>query len=100
VAMLGALYGRANANGAAVASARNRVRRGLAASCGIPHDASDDSIARMMASRFGAGEREVLNVLSASVRAEQDPALTSEDALKLTQELQRLSALVDRPQRT
>ncbi len=98
--MLGALYGRATANGAAVASARNRFRRGLAASCGIPHDASDDSIARMMASRFGAGEREVLNVLSASARAEQDPALTSEDTLKLTQELQRLSALVDRPQRT
>jgi hypothetical protein len=94
IEMLGALYGRANANGAAVASARNRFRRGMTASCGIPHDAPDDTIAGLMASKFGLDERELLNVLTASSRAERDPALTSEEALKLTQELQRLGRAV------
>ena len=95
--MLGALYGRGHANGAAVTSARNRFRRSMAAICGIPHDASDDTMAGMMASRFGVDAREVTDVLNASAGAERDTALTGEDALKLTQQLQKLTAVMSRP---
>lgn len=96
IEMLGALYGRADANGAAVTSAHRRCRRSVAVSCGIPHDASDDTIAKTVASRFGVDEREVVHVLEAAVRAERDPALRAEEALKLTQQLQRLSAFASR----
>jgi len=97
IEMLGALYRRANANGAAVTSARTRFSRTMAASCGIPYDAADETIARLMMSRFAMDEREVLNVLNASARAERDPALTAEDALTLTQQLQRLTGVVSPP---
>lgn len=96
IEMLGALYRRADANDAAMTSANRRFRRNVAASCGIPHDAADDIIAGVMASRFGADEREVLGVLAAYGRARGDRHLTNEDALKVTQELQRLSELVSR----
>lgn len=94
--MLGALYRQADANDAAMTSANRRFRRNVAASCGIPHDAADDIIAGVMASRFGADERKVLGVLAAYGRARGDRHLTNEDALKVTQELQRLSELVSR----
>jgi hypothetical protein len=97
IEMLGALYGRGDANGAAVTSARNRFRRSVTASCGIPHEASDDAMAGMMASRFGVDARAVSNVLGASARAERETALTSQDALKLTQQLQKLTAVLSRP---
>lgn len=92
--MLGALYRRAGANGAAVASARTRLTRTVSSACGMPHDAGDDAIARAVASKTGASLGEIIDILAASDRARRDPALTEAEALKLTRRLQLHTAAV------
>ena len=86
--MLGALYRRAGATGAAVASARSRLTRTVATACGMPHDAGDDAIARAVVSKTGADLVEMIDLLAASGRAQGDPALTEDEALDLTRRLQ------------
>ena len=97
IEMLGALYQRAGAASAAVAAARARLRRTIAAAQGIPADSADDVVARAVAMRSGAEAADVIGVLLAAERAARDPDLNGAEALKLTRRLQQLTDAVARP---
>jgi hypothetical protein len=85
------LYRRAGAAPAAVAAARARLKRTVAATQGIPADSPDDAIAKAIASRSGADVREALDVLSAADRAVRDARVNADEALELTRRLQQLT---------
>ena len=91
VDMLRALYKRAGAAGAAVATARSRLVRTVVLACGIPADSTDDVFGRAVATKIRTSAAGVADLLGASARAARDPQLPSADALKLTQRLQRLT---------
>jgi hypothetical protein len=97
IEMLGALYQRAGAASAAVAAARARLRRTIAAAHGIPSDSPDDAVAKAVATRSGVDAGEVIGVLSAADRATRDAGLKGAEALKLTRRLQQLTEAVARP---
>ena len=92
VDMLGALYKRARARHAAVAAARTRLRRMLAATCGVPAASTDDALARAAASTLGIGAGAIAELLAESERAAADPGLDAPRALDLTRRLQALAA--------
>jgi hypothetical protein len=91
IEMLGALYRRAGAAPAAVAAARARLRRTIAAAQGIPADSPDDAIARAVATRTGVDIREVLDILVAAERAIRARDLSAAEALRLSRRLQLFS---------
>lgn len=95
--MLRALYQRAGASPAAVSAARTRLQRVAASACGIPIDSPGDVFAKAISAKGGVQAEEVLTTLAASARAERDPGLKAAEALKLTQQLQRLTATITRP---
>lgn len=90
--MLRALYKRAGASAAALAAARKRLQRATALAAGIPIDSPDDMVARTIAAKTGANQRDVLELLETTRHAAVDPA----QALRLTQELQGLTLSVSR----
>ena len=92
VEMLGALYQRSQAPAAAVAAARARLRRTLAATCGVPAGSDDESLARAAAARLGGQADEIADLLATSEQAGADPDLGVQRALKLTRELQGWTA--------
>jgi len=92
IEMLLALYKRGGAAGAAVAAARARVRRTASAVCGVPHDASDEVLARTVSSRFPVDRAEVERLLAQSESATRRAALPAAEALDLARRLQQLAA--------
>jgi hypothetical protein len=92
VDMLGALYKRARARHAAVAAARMRLRRMLAATCGVPAASTDDALARAAASTLGTDAGAIAELLAESERAAADPGLDAPRALDVTRRLQALAA--------
>jgi hypothetical protein len=96
VDMLGTLYRRAGAASAAVAAARMRLRRTVAAAHGIPADSPDATMARAIATRTGADESEALDVLAAAAADAVDPHVGADAALKLSQRLQQFTESVRR----
>ena len=90
--MLGTLYGRARARQAAVHAARTRLRRAIAATCGIPLASDDETLARAAGARMGSDEALTAQLLADAARAAGDPDLEQEQALALARRLQELSA--------
>jgi len=92
VEMLGALYKRAAARNAAVATARGRLRRTVISSCGLPAHSADSAIARAAAARAAVEPDVVEALLAESGRAAADPGLDAARALELTRRLQVMTA--------
>ncbi len=89
--MLGALYARAGAHRAAVAAALTRLTRAATVATGVPHDSSDDVIARAVASRTGVDPADVSARLAGARRAQHDPAVDPAAAIEIVSQLQRLT---------
>ena len=92
VEMLGALYQRAGAPASAVAAARARLRRSLAAACGVPATSDDSALARTAAAKIGSHAEAIGDLLAEAERASIDPELDPKRALALTRDLQSWSA--------
>ena len=91
IEMLLALYRRAGAAAAAVATARARFKRAVTSACGLPVDTADDALSRAAAGRIGVGAGEVADLLAASERARHDPNLAPAEALEHIRQLQTLT---------
>ncbi|HVL67076.1 MAG TPA: DUF4350 domain-containing protein [Vicinamibacterales bacterium] len=92
IEMLQALYRRADAAPAAVASALHRFRRALTMVAGVPGTAADDVAARAAAAKLGLTASDVLQLLEESRRAAGEPRVEETAALALTARLQELIA--------
>lgn len=92
VEMLGTLYSRAGARQAAVDAARTRLRRTIAATCGVPVANDDETLARSAAARLHSDAAPIAQVLAAADQAARDHTLGKEDAMGLTRRMQELSA--------
>lgn len=89
VETMGGLYRRAGAAQAAVASARQRLRRSLGSACGLASDCTDHQLAQAAAARLGTGDTTRLeDLLSASESASRAHSLPATDALALVRQLQ------------
>lgn len=94
VESMGALYQRARATAGAVSTVRARVRRSIAAACGLPLAVDDEHLSRVAAIRTGiAGER-LQKALANSASAAIDADLKPESATRTVQELQHLAVAV------
>jgi hypothetical protein len=87
---MGGLYERAQAAPAAIGTIRERVRRRLLDTLGLPVSTSDERLASAAAERL-ALDPDVLAVLSRARAAEADAALTPAQAVGLATELQALA---------
>jgi hypothetical protein len=74
VETMGGLYQRAGIAQAAVASAAHRLRRGLAASSGLPADARDEQLAAAAEGRMGFSRESLVALLREADDAAREPA--------------------------
>jgi Domain of unknown function (DUF4350) len=91
VDMLGALYRRAHARQAAVHAARLRLRRAIAAACGVPAATEDETLARAAAARLHTDAAGIGALLAEADAAAGQPDLSTARALDLMQRLQKLT---------
>ena len=89
--MLGTLYRRSGARGAAVAAARARLDRAVTTASGVPHDSPDEMFANAIAERTGEDARTVAALLAEARRAAADQELGAATAVDLVAQLQRLT---------
>ena len=92
VDMLGALYRRAGARAAAVSTARTRLRRTLAAACGVPATSDDAALAATAGAKLGVKADDLSDLLASSEVAGGDVDLEADRALALTRDLQAWTA--------
>jgi Domain of unknown function (DUF4350) len=92
VDMLGALYRRANARQAAVHAARLRLRRAIAAACGVPAATEDETLARAAGARLHTDAAGIGGLLAEADAAAGQPDLSAPRAIDVTQRLQKLTA--------
>ena len=92
VDMLGALYRRANARQAAVQAARLRLRRAIAAACGVPAATEDETLARAAGARLHTDAAGIGALLSEADVAAGQADLTAQRAIEVMQRLQKLTA--------
>lgn len=88
---MGALYQRANVSAGIVRTVRGRVRRLLAAACGLPQDVPDEHLSQAAGSRVATAPAQLQALLAGSAQAAEDPDLRPEDARRIVAELQRVS---------
>lgn len=91
---MGALYERARTAGAAVATARSRLRRLLRARTGLPSSSSDERFVAALEGRAGIDGAEARRLLERSAAAARDPEIDERKALALVAELQNLAARI------
>lgn len=92
VDMLGALYRRANARQAAVHAARLRLRRAIAAACGVPAATEDETLARAAGARLHTDAAGIGALLAEANAAAGQPDLSAQHAVDVMQRLQKLTA--------
>src|SRR5690606_15330805 len=101
--VLGELYRRSGARGAAVAAARARLDRVVTTAGAVPHDGSDEMFANAIAGRTGDDARVVAGLLAEARRAAADPDTSKAAAVDVVARLQRLTdrtrgeTIVERP---
>ena len=95
VTTMAGLYRQANARGAAVATARGRLRRLLLQATGQPPGIADASLAAAAAPRVRGDAASLDTLLGAAARAANDPRLTAGDALTLVRQMQQTAAALD-----
>ena len=86
---MGALYQRANTSAGVVATVRGRLRRRLAAACGLPPGAPDEHLSRAAAARVSTGPAQLQALLASSAEAAGNPDLRPDDARRIVEALQR-----------
>ena len=91
VDMLAALYKRAHAKPAAVHAARTRLRRVIAASCGVPLATDDETLARAAGARLHTDPAPIAQALADADRVAADPRVGGAQALEVMQRLQALA---------
>ncbi len=91
---MGMLYQRANTPAGAVATVRARVRRTIAAACGVPANVGDEHLSRAAASRTAIDAAYLEELLAGSARASSDPDLRTETARGIVRDLQDVAAAV------
>jgi hypothetical protein len=96
VESIGALYQRANAAPAAVATVRARTRRLLLAACRLPSTVPDDQLGRAAGERLGVAPAELQHQLETSARA-RNAALAPGAARAVIADLQRITARLRAP---
>lgn len=97
---VGALYERAHAAQAAVASARARLRRDLNGLTGRPPSTPDARLVQTAARRRDLDAAATLGLLEQSERAAADPKLGERDATRLVSAIQKLAAELEGTART
>ena len=88
---MGALYQRASISAGIVRTVRGRVRRLLAAACGLPHGVPDEHLSQAAGPRVGTPPAQLQALLAGSAEAADNPDLRPEDARRIVAELQRVS---------
>ena len=93
---MGALYQRANIPAGMVRTVRGRVRRLLAAACGLPPGVPDEHLSQAAGPRVSTPPARLQALLAGSAEAADNPDLPPEDARRLVAELQRVSMALRR----
>ena len=91
VDMLAALYKRAHARPAAVHAARTRLRRAIAATCGVPLATGDDTLAQAAGAKLHTDPAPIALLLADADRAAADARLDGAEALDVMRRLQALA---------